>query len=77
MAKGKKDKVKVGLRRGKDIDNIGKEKDKADEDEISSCSTEPHESITSFLKLEETQELLNTLQAKDLVGSRNLLWTDI
>lgn len=68
MAKGKRGKIKTGIRRRKDTNNIGKEKDKIEEDEVSSCSTEPHETITSFLKQEEVQELLNTLQMKDLVS---------
>ncbi|KAK6637964.1 hypothetical protein RUM44_008387 [Polyplax serrata] len=68
MAKGKKGKIKTGTRRRKDGNNLGKEKDKTEEDEVSSCSTEPHETIVSFLKNEEVQELLNALQTKDLVS---------
>lgn len=68
MTKGKKGKIKTGVHRKKESEIIGKEKDKTEEDEGSSCSTEPHETITSFLKPEEIQELLSTLQTKDLVS---------
>lgn len=71
MAKGKKGKIKIGLL-PKEIENITKEKEnKAEEIEVSSCSTEPQENITSFLKSEEVHELLNILQTKDVVIRSN------
>lgn len=69
MAKGKKGKIKIGLRRRKDTEDVTKEQDKTEEDEVSSCSTEPQETITVFLKAEEVQELLTIVQTKDLVSA--------
>lgn len=66
MAKGKKGKIKIGLLR-KDIENIGAEKEKIDDGEVSHCLAEPRENVASFFKQEEIQELSNILQRKDVV----------
>lgn len=65
MAKGKKGKIKIGLLR-KDIENIGAEKEKVDEGEVSNCLAEPQDNITSFFKPDEVQELTGILQRKNV-----------